>query len=123
TFYSVCVGAMGAVILVVFLAGILQTGGIEKVLPVIIGFNAALTGYMAVEKSRNEVMRKNLLSMGSGVSMVLLATAGLNILFYHWAGYSLVGIGMLTILLVVGVIASGLGGKLCTKYLKLSHSS
>ena len=122
TLYSVCVGALGVVILAVFLAGLLEAAALEKLLPIIVGFNAALTAYMTVDKTRNMVARKQAISVGSGIAMVLLAFAGLNILFYKWAGYSLVGIGMLMILLVVGIIAASLGGKLCAKYLELNHS-
>lgn len=123
TLYSVCVGAIGVVILAAFLSGILAVSAVEKLLPVIVGFNAALTAYMTVEKTRNMVARKQAISIGAGVAMVLVAVLGLNILYYKWAGYSLVGIGMLVILLVVGIIAASLGGKLCTKYLELNHSA
>jgi hypothetical protein len=123
TLYSICVGALGVVILAIFFAGMLEAAGVEKLLPVIVGFNAALTAFMTVEKTRNMLVRKQALSMGAGIAMVLLATVGLNILSYKWAGYSLVGVGMLMIMLVVGIIAASLGGKLCTKYLALNQAS
>jgi len=123
TLYSVCVGSFGVVILAVFLAGLLEAAALEKLLPFIVGFNAALTAYMTVDKTRNMVARKQAISMGAGAAMVLVAVAGLNILYYKWAGYSLVGIGMLAVLLAVGIIAASLGGKLCTKYLELNHST
>lgn len=122
TLYSICVGALGAVILAVFLAGMMQTATLEILLPVIIGFNAALTGYMAVEKSRHIVRRYRLLAMGSGIAMVLLVTILLNIVFFQWAGFILTGLGTLLVMLVVGIVASSLGGKLCTKYIELNHS-
>jgi hypothetical protein len=122
TLYSVGVGAVGTVILAVFLAGMMRPTTLEILLPIIIGFNAALTGYMAVEKSRHIVRRQHLLAMGSGIVMVLLATIFLNIIFFQWAGFILVGLGTLVIMLVVGLIASGLGGKLCAKYLELNRS-
>ena len=123
TLYSVCVGALGVVILAAFLAGLFDTAAVEKLLPIIVAFNAALTAYMTVEKTKGMVARKQVIAMGAGIAMVLLAFAGLNILSYKWAGYSLVGIGMLLIMLVVGAIAASLGGKLCTKYLELNHSN
>jgi hypothetical protein len=122
TLYSICVGAVGTVILAVFLAGMMQPTTLDILLPVIIGFNAALTGYMAVEKSKHIVRRQFLLAMGSGIFMVLLATIFLNIIFFQWAGFILIGLGTLVIMLVVGLIASGLGGKLCVKYLELNQS-
>jgi hypothetical protein len=120
--YSICAGAVGVIILAIFFAGFMQTATLEKLLPVIVGFNAALTGYMVTEKIRNEVTRKHAFSMGSGAAMVLFSSVGLNLLFFHWAGYNLVGIGMLLILLPVGIVTSGLGGKLCTTYFNLNPS-
>lgn len=122
TLYSVFVGALGVVILAGFLAGLIEAAAIEKLLPIIVAFNAALTAYMTVEKTKGMVARRQAVAMGAGIAMVLLSFAGLNILSYQWAGYSLVGIGMLLVMLVVGVIAAILGGKLCTKYLELNHS-
>ena len=122
TLYSVCVGALGVVILAVFFTGMLEAAAVEKLLPVIVGFNAALTAYMTVDKTRNMIARRQTLSMGAGITMVVLAAIGLNILSYKLAGYTLVGLGMFMIMLVVGIVAASLGGKLCTKYLELNHS-
>ena len=122
TLYSICAGAVGTVILAVFLAGMMQPTTLEMLLPVVVGFNAALTGYMAVEKSRHLVRHPYRLAMGSGIVMVLLATIFLNIIFFQWAGFILVGLGTLAVILGVGLITSGLGGKLCTKYLELNPS-
>ena len=121
--YSVCVGALGVVILAIFFSGMLEAAAIEKLLPIFVGFNAALTAFMTVDKTRNMVVRRQALSAGAGIAMVLLAAVGLNILSYKWTGYTLVGIGMLMIMLVVGVIAASLGGKLCAKYIELNHSN
>ena len=121
TLYSICVGAVGVVILAVFFTGMLEAAAVEKLLPVIVGFNAALTAFMTVDKTRDMVARKQAVAVGAGIAMVLLAAIGLNILSYKWAGYGLVGFGMLMIMLVVGVIAASLGGKLCTKHLELNH--
>lgn len=123
TLYSVCVGALGVVILAVFFTGILETTAVEKLLPIIVAFNAALTAYMTVDKTRNMIVRKQAISVGAGIAMVLLAFVALNILSYQLAGYGLVGFGMLMIMLVVGTIAASLGGKLCTKYLALNQSA
>ena len=122
TLYSVCMGALGVVILAVFFMGMLEANAVEKLMPIIVGFNAALTAYMTVDKTKNMVVRRQALSVGAGIAMVILATVGINVLFYKWAGYTLVGPGMLMIMLVVGIIAASLGGKLCTKYLELNHS-
>jgi hypothetical protein len=120
TLYSVSIGVIGAIILVGFLASLMTTAAIETLLPVIIGFNTALTGYNVVEKTRDGFMRKRLVSMGAGLAVVLVATVGLNLLFWKLAGINLIGMGNLSLLLIVGMVTSGLGGALAVRYLKLS---
>lgn len=118
--YSVLVGAIGAVILVLFLTGGQYTATIDNLLPLIIGFNTALTGYMLIEKTRKAFTRKRTVSMGAGVAVVLVATVLLNFIFVQWAGVTLIGFDNLLLLLLVGVITSGLGGSLAVKYFSLN---
>ncbi|MEN8243993.1 MAG: hypothetical protein ABFS43_03720 [Thermodesulfobacteriota bacterium] len=117
--YSVMVGSIGVMILAVFFSGMMQTATVENLLPIIFGFNGALTGYMALEKTRNDFSRKRLLSMGSGIALVLSATALLNIVFLRWVGFKLVTIDALPVLLLVGIVTSWLGGILAVKYFNL----
>ena len=122
TVYSVGVGALGVVILAVFFAGFLSASTLDILMPAFVGFNAALTGYMVIDKNRNMTRRRQLLSMAAGTAMVLTAAVGLNIVFYKWVGYLLVGIGGLAIQLAIAIPASALGAKLCSKYLSLNQS-
>ncbi|MCG6974666.1 MAG: hypothetical protein LJE66_16165, partial [Desulfobacterales bacterium] len=45
------IGIVGVVLLVIFCAGLIRIGTINKLLPFIIGFNAALTGYNLVRRA------------------------------------------------------------------------
>ena len=117
--YSVSIGVVGAIILVGFLSSLMTSAAIDALLPVIIGFNTALTGYNVIEKTRDGFRRKRLVSMGAGLAVVLVATVGLNLLFWKLAGISLIGMGKLSLLTLVGIITSGLGGALAVRYLKL----
>lgn len=118
-FYSVLAGSLGAIILVLFLTGMTFTTAIGDILPVIIGFNTALTGYMALEKTRNGFKHKRSIAIGSGVTMVLVTAALLNIIFFRGAGIFLIDVEQLVTLLFVGIVTSGLGGMLAIKYLGL----
>ena len=118
--YSVLVGAIGAVILVLFLTGGQYTATIDNLLPLIIGFNTALTGYMIIEKTRKAFTRKRTVSMAAGVAVVLVATVLLNVIFGQWAGVTLIGFDNLLLLLLVGLTTSGLGGSLAVKYFSLN---
>lgn len=120
-FYSILAGSLGAIILVLFLTGMTYTATIGNVLPVIIGFNTALTGYMALEKTRDGFKHKRTVAIGSGAVMVLVTAALLNIMFFRGAGIFLIDAGQLMTLLFIGVVTSGLGGMLAIKYLSLKR--
>ena len=121
--YSVLAGSMGAVILVLFLTGMTYSATIGDLLPVIIGFNTAITGYMVLEKTRDGFTHMRLAAIGSGVVMVLFTAAVLNIMFLRGAGIVLIGIEQLMILVLVGIITSGLGGLLAIKFFSLEQSA
>ena len=71
--YSVLVGAVGTVILVAFFNMVVTPAASIKFLPVIIAFNAALTGYMVLEKTRSFFQHKWLIAVISGLAVTLLA--------------------------------------------------
>lgn len=117
--YSILAGSLGAIILVLFLTGLSLTMAVGDILPIIIGFNSALTGYMVLEKTRNGFTHKRAVAMGSGAAMVLITSAILNIMFFRGTGIFLIGVGELVTLLVVGIVTSSLGGILAIKYFRL----
>ena len=120
TMASILAGAVGSVILVIFFTGIMRASTIGFLLPVVIGFNAALTGYMVLEKTRNDFTHKRTVSIVSGIAMLLITTIILNILFFQGAGVYRVFSGDLLTLLLVAAIAGWLGGSLAVKFFKLT---
>ncbi len=118
-FFSILAGSIGAVILVLFLSGMTLSAGVGNILPVIIGFNTALTGYMVLEKTRDSFKYKRVISIGSGVAMVLATAAFLNIMYFRGVGVFLISMQELATLLFVGIVTSGLGGMLAIKYFNL----
>jgi hypothetical protein len=119
--YSILAGSLGTIILVLFLTGLSLTLAVGDILPVIIGFNSALTGYMVLEKTRDGFIHKRVVAMGSGAAVVFITSAILNIMFFRGTGILLIGIGQLLTLLVVGIVTSSLGGMLAIKYFRLNQ--
>jgi hypothetical protein len=117
----VLVGTIGSIILVLFLTGMSFATAIADLLPMIIGFNTAITGYMVLEKIGDGFVHKRTVAIGSGVAMVLVTAALLNIMFLHEAGVFLIHLQQLATLLIVGAVTSGLGGLLAIKYLRLNR--
>jgi hypothetical protein len=118
--YSVLVGAVGAVILVAFFnMAVIPTDSI-KFLPVIIAFNAALTGYMVLEKTGTFFRHKWLVAVIAGVAATLLAFFALNTFFLHITGLFLINLTQLMIMLAIGIGASWFGGVLAINHLGLN---
>lgn len=120
TLGRVVVGIIGVLILAGFLATLLTAKAVETLFPVIVGFNTALTGYSVIDKTRDAYKHKQLIAMGAGSAVVLLATLATNLLFWQMAGVILIGAGNLWVLLLVGIFTSWLGSALAIKYFKLN---
>jgi len=118
--YSVLVGTVGVVILVAFFNMAVTPTDSIKFLPVIIAFNAALTGYMVLEKTGTFFQHKWLVAVIAGVAATLLAFFALNTLFLHITGLFLINAPQLLIILVIGIGASWFGGVLAINYLGLN---
>jgi hypothetical protein len=120
TFFSATlIGIFGAVLLVIFFAGVMSVGAIEKLLPFIIGFNAALTGYNLISRIKDGLKYKRIISAVSGIMMVAGVVLMLNIAFYYYTGGYIVYMANLLFLVFLGGVFSFLGATLAIRYFKL----
>jgi len=117
---SALAGSIGTIILIVFLTGMSYQATIGNLLPVLIGFNAALSGYMVLEKTRKAFIYKKLAAICTGALMVSVTAYLLNILSIRGAGFYLIDLGEFITLFGVAVVTSLLGGILAIKYFKLA---
>ena len=117
--YRVGVGAVGSLILVFFLMGLMSISGAVANMPWIIGFNAALTGYTILDKTRGRLKRKWIVTLGSGALMVVTVCLCLTITGVYLIGDYFLSAGDLVLLSVIGIVCSGLGAWLAVKYLHL----
>ena len=113
--YAIFIGVFGAVLLVMFFAGLMTIGTIERLLPYIIGFNAALTGYNLISKIKEHLKYKRIWSVISGIIMVSAVVLILNIAFYHFIDGYIVDIIDFLILVPVGGVFGWLGSILAIK--------
>lgn len=117
---AVLVGACGNGIVVFFLSGIMTPQTIVYLLPLIVAFNCAMSGYMLVEKSDRH--HNHFMVVIAGVANVAATTIFLNLLYRQVAGLYLIYWRELLLLLTVGAVCAGLGGLLAKKYLRLNLS-
>ena len=117
--YSIIVGVLGSLLLVVFFTTLMSYGTIEKLLPWVIGFNAALTGYNLIKRTNNRINYKRISAVVSGILMVIITVVLINIIFFKLMGGYLIYINELIFLIAIGAVFSGLGAILAVKYINL----
>lgn len=113
------IGIVGVVLLVIFCAGLIRIGTIDKLLPFIIGFNAALTGYNLVRRADGRLKYKRMWGVAAGIMMAIGAVVILNIVSRYYTGGDIVYIADLLILVLIAGIFSFLGAILAIRYFKL----
>ena len=117
--YSIIVGVLGSLLLIVFFTTLMSYGTIEKLLPWVIGFNAALTGYNLINRTNNRLKYRRISAVGSGILMVIITVLFINIIFFNLMGFYPIYINELIILTTIGAVLSGLGAILANNFIKL----
>ena len=118
-FSATLIGFFGSLLLVMFFIGVMSVRTIEKLLPFIIGFNAALTGYNLIIRIKDGLKYKRILSAVSGILMVVSVVLMLNIAFYYYTGDYIVSITDFLLLAFLGGVFSFIGAILAMRYFKL----
>ena len=120
TAYSILAGTVGAIILMAFINTIVLPAASVKFLPLVIAFNAALTGYMVIEKTRTYFRHKWSIAVAAGATITLLAFGLLNLFFLQTTGLFLISLPQLLVMLILGVGSSWFGAVLAINYLNLN---
>jgi hypothetical protein len=118
-FSATLIGIFGTVLLATFFAGLVPVGTVEKFLPFIIGFNAALTGYNLISRAKGRLKHKRMWSAVAGIMMVIGAALILNIASHYYTGGDVVYIADYLILVPVAGVFSFLGAIVAIRYFKL----
>jgi len=115
--YSIIVGILGSLLLVGFFTTLMSYGTIEKLLPWVIGFNAALTGHNLINRTNNRLKYERIFAVGSGIAMVVISVVLINIIFFNLMGGYLVYMNELIFLIAIGAVLSGLGAILANNFM------
>ena len=117
--YAVFTGVCGTLILVVFLNAILNAYQVMKILPFIVAFNTAMTGYSLIDKCRERLRRKHAWALGAGLLTVVFSAVLLMFFSLYLLGENLLGIKLFLFLIIIGAVSSELGALLAVKYFKI----
>jgi hypothetical protein len=120
---AVLVGVGGNVVLICFLSSLLTAKTLTGLLDWIVGFNAALTGYMLVEKWGAGLPFRRGLCLGAGLINTGITLFVVNELYQRMWDFSLISTADAVMLLTIGAVLGGLGGLLAEKYLKVKKES
>ena len=117
--YAVLSGVLGTVLIVLFLSTFLYPDEFTRLLPIILAFNTAVTGYALIERTRDRFKHKLMSSIMAGAANVILTHTILNLMFFFQTDIYVFGVVDLIFFLITGLICSSLGGLLALKYFKL----
>lgn len=112
-------GVFGSVLVVIFFSGLMSIGTIGKFLPIVIGFNTALTGYNLLRRTKNKFKYKRVWGLISGIITVVITVLILNGLFFYITGGYIIYIMDFLSLILIGSVFSWLGALLAIRYFHL----
>lgn len=116
---SILIGIGGNLIFFMFLLTFLHVFEVVTFLPWIIAFNTALTGYSLIDKTRNLVESKRVMSATAGILTALMTCLGLTMFSTLVVGENLVTMQDWVLYAAIGGACSLLGAILAMKYHKL----
>lgn len=117
---SILVGVVGTLILAAFVKILLPVAPLTGFMPWFIGFNAALTGYMLLDKTRDRLPCKRLFALGSGFFLVVLVCLAWFLVLPPLIGLVPLSWQDVSLWLGCGLCCSWLGGSLAIKYFQLT---
>lgn len=118
---SLCAGVVGCMIVALFFTALMPVVSLSTLMPWIIGFNSAVTGYMLLDKTRNGLKYKRLAALCAGGMVVILVCGIIFFMVPSISGFLTVTVAQLAWWLLIGIVFSGLGGLLAIKYLNLNQ--
>lgn len=116
---GILTGVGGTLVVALFLTGIIRMEQLSAVLPWVVGFNGALSGYRLVELLRAGPFHKKTLSFLPGMITGALTWCSLNIFFLYGARDFIFSVEELLLYVVISGCTGYLGAGLASRYLDL----
>lgn len=121
--WSMLSGIIGTLILAGFFASIMSLELLSMLLPVMVGVNASISGYMLIERAEDEIKNKNSMSAAVGLLVALLSIVAINAICIKIGGFFLTSGPQALAAVTIGIISGWSGGVLAEKYRKLKEQA
>lgn len=117
--WSILAGVIGTLILAGFFSSIMSLVTLSNLLPMIAGANAAISGYMLIERTEDEIKRKRTMAAAVGTMVALVSFVSVNALCFQIGGFYLMSGFQGLVAVATGIIGGWSGGVLAVKYREL----
>ena len=121
SFRSLLSGIVGTLILTGFFSGIMSLDLLVFLFPIIVSFNAALSGFMLIQRNSDLFNRKKTMAAIVGMTVAIVSLIAVNILSVQVWGFYPASEFLGLISALFGTIAGWLGGTLAVKHKMLTE--
>ena len=119
--WSMLAGTVGTLILAGFFSGIMSLETLSILLPMIVGANAAISGYMLIERTDDDIKRKKTMAAAVGTMVALGSFILVNALCFKVGGFFLMSASQGLVATATGIVGGWSGGVLAVKYKELQR--
>jgi hypothetical protein len=123
TGWSILCGVMGTLILAGFFSGIMSLETLSSLIPLIVGGNAAISGYMLIERTEDEITRKKTMAAAVGMAVAIFSCVSINALCFKIGIFFLMPGYQSLAATAIGILGGLSGGVLAVKYRELKEQA
>jgi len=117
--FSIASGLFGSIILAVFLSGVISANKTADLMPLIIAFNGAVSGYKAVDLLKGSLHRLKTIGTIAGTVAGVLTWPVLNTISFYAAGFFILTAGDLAVFTGLSCLTGYLGSFTAVRYFQL----
>ncbi len=118
--YCVLTGVTGTMVLAMFASTFTELHRLGSLIPWMMAFTAAGTGYSLMDKTGSSLKYKHMTSSAAGIISAILTGIILTLLSYYFLGENIFTIGDFSLFFIIALVCCELGALLAIKYFNLT---
>ena len=120
---SLLSGVVGTMILTGFFITIMSVELLAMLLPVVVAFNAAISGYMLIDRGGEAIHRPHVISATVGIGVAMVSFIAINSICFHMGGFVLMSGTQALVAGGMAVVGAWCAGVLAVKYHQLQEQA